>query len=114
MKMTARLITENYKSNVSQSPSILSTIYNPNVSLACYCNPANWALSNASKQFSKKQSGNSLQLQGAFDDKMIKAVSNFFSGTSHASLIEKHISLMLDMFISLFEPKEIGLRICTN
>jgi hypothetical protein len=90
---------------------ILSEIYQTNAALACYCSAANWALSQAAKKFASQQHGEVLRYQGAVNNDLASNIDSIFQTSTHGNLITNHVMLMLDMFVTLFEPKEIGLRI---
>ena len=96
---------------ISDSANILSEIYQVNASLACYCSPANWALSQAAKKFASQKHGEILRYQGAVNNDLSEHISAIFQTSTHGNLITNHAMLMLDMFVTLFEPKEIGIRI---
>ena len=96
---------------IGHDAHILSDIYQTNAALACYCSPADWALSNAAKKVANQHSGELLRYQGSINNELATQVSAVFDAATHGNLITNHTMLMLDMFATLFEPKEIGLRI---
>ncbi|MBE0365554.1 hypothetical protein PULV_b0149 [Pseudoalteromonas ulvae UL12] len=96
---------------IDNNAHILSEIYQSNAALACYCCPANWALSQAAKKVATAQTGEILRYQGKVDNDLAKQIDELFQTSTHGNLITNHVMLMLDMFNTLFEPKEIGLRI---
>ncbi|KZN64424.1 DUF1826 domain-containing protein [Pseudoalteromonas luteoviolacea] len=95
---------------------VLSNIYDLDTSLACYCSPSSWAMTQAAQSYVKKASYEGFQYQGAISEELLKEVELLFKNTTHGDLIYQHISLMCEMFQALLEPKEIGLRVlpCTQ
>ncbi|KAF7773900.1 hypothetical protein PCIT_a0243 [Pseudoalteromonas citrea] len=96
---------------IDDKASVLGEIYKVDTSLACYCQPAPWALSRAAHSFAKQQDGEVLKYQGKIDPELTTILKDIFCHRSHGNLIVNHIELMLTMFDALFEPKEIGLRV---
>ena len=93
------------------SAHVLSNIYHQDVALTCFSNKASWATSQAAKLFSRENIGTLIHYQGPIDQSLMVKIAEKFDGKTHASLLLGHIELMLDMFSTLFEPEEIGIRI---
>lgn len=114
--MTSNLQTQTTHHDASQyiissKVHTLSDIYNTKTSLVCYCQPASWALSKAAHSYANRHTGEVVKYQGEINTQLIQKIEQTFSNTPHGSLISEHITLMLDIFGSLFEPSNIGIRV---
>ncbi|MBQ4845939.1 DUF1826 domain-containing protein [Pseudoalteromonas sp. MMG005] len=111
--MKSNLQIQKYSSHyiIDSNASVLPHIYNSETSLVCYCQPASWALSRAAQSFVTRHPDDRFTYQGEISPKLIQQLSSKFTPSPHGNLILGHIELMLEMFNTLLQPEEIGLRV---
>lgn len=97
--------------SISENANVLSQIYQPNTSLACFCQKASWALSQAAKKYASHSQGELLRFQGKISNELKNDIDQLCEHQTHGNLLSDHIKLMVDMFDTLFEPNEVGIRI---